>query len=158
MLHSVRDGARVLEFYGTKLAESTSRETYKTRWVEFQLYKTPKKQYIISRTGRSILYHKKQCSVTGRNNLSPVPLETLSQMYIPCGSCLPTIDDADYIYPETPRYWAQVCQDASGVVRALMKYDDNKIEYLTLVARDLLEDAAKQDSEIYSAYSVNFIE
>lgn len=158
MLYSVRDGSRTLKFYGAKLAESTSRESYKTRWVEFQLYKTPKNQYILSRIGRSILYHKKQCSVTDRNSLSSVPVETLSPMYIPCPACKPNNGEIVHVFPETPRYWAQVCQDATGVVRALMKYDDNKIEYLTLVARDLLEDAAKNDTDIFSAYSVDFIE
>lgn len=155
--HEVKDGTRTLQFEGELLGSSSSEEPGKSRWVEFALYKTRRGQYIISRVGISITYHTEQCSTVVRNRLSLVSEREIPPYYIPCANCKPQrlIDD---LYPETPRYWAQVSESARGVISLLMKYDENDVAYLTNVAKNLLETSAVQDIDIYNAYSINFIE
>lgn len=158
MKYYVRDGVRTLEFNGTKLSESTSREPGKPRWVEFTLYRTPKNQYVVSRIGHSIFFHSKECFTVTKNSLSPVDGLTLDGHYIPCYTCKPARTAVDGVFPEKPRQAAWVCSDAVGVVSSLMKQDDNNTEYLTNVARRLLIEAAKFDTEIHDAFYVDRIE
>lgn len=157
MQYEVRDGTRVLKFEGELLSRSSSQVPGKSRWVEFELYKTRRGQYVISRIGASVAYHTANCSVVSRNKLSSVSEEEIPPMFVPCSDCKPS-RLTDELFPETPRYWAQVSESARGVVSLLMKYDDNDVAYLTNVAKILLEDAAMIDGDIYNAYSINFIE
>lgn len=158
MKYYVRDGVRTLEFSGAKLAESSSREPGKPRWVEFELYKTPKNQYVLARIGVSVYYHSEDCQTVSRNKLSAVDGAALSAAYVPCGFCSPDRLDIDGTYPETPRYSAYVCTDAVGVVASLMKRDNNKTEYLTNVARRLLTEASRLDPDIRDAFYTDRIE
>lgn len=158
MRFSVRDGVRTLEFIGSKLAESSSREPNKPRWVEFELYVTQRGVYVISRIGKSVLYHAESCPIVTRNRLSAVDGEELADFYIPCAECKPSRISIDGVFPETPRYWAQSSEKATGVVEALMQYDRNGTEYLTHVACELLEDAAQYDEKIKNAFMTTFIE
>jgi hypothetical protein len=158
MKHYVRDGVRTLEFSGAKLAESSSREPKKPRWVEFELYKTPKGQYVLARIGVSVYYHSEDCQTVSRNKLSAVDGAELSAAYVPCDFCKPNRLDVEGIYPETPRYSAYVCTDAVGVVASLMKRDNNNTEYLTNVARRLLTEASRLDQDIADAFYVDRIE
>jgi len=158
MEFSVRDGVRTLEFNGVMLASSTSRTAGKARWVEFELYRTPKNQYVLARIGVSVYYHSGDCDTVARNKLSAVDGSKLSAAYVACGFCHPNILDIEGTYPETPRYAAWVCSDAVAVVSSLMKQDTNRTEYLTNVARSLLLDASKMDPEIADAFYVDRIE
>jgi hypothetical protein len=158
MEFSVKDGVRTLEFDGVKLSESSSREPRKPRWVEFSIYRTPKNQYVISRVGMSIFYHSKECFTVVRNSLSPVDGLKLSGEYVACSTCHPSRGAEEGVFPETPRASAWVCSDAVGVVDSLMKRDDNGTEYLTNVARRLLVEASKLDTEIAGAFYVDRIE
>jgi hypothetical protein len=166
---SVQAGIQTFEFDGIKLSSSSSQFGRKPRWVEFELYRTTKGHYIVSRVGYSLFYHTSECYTTTRNNLEPVDGLTLSSAYIPCQKCHPnsTPDGIfpktphnvpegipDEVYPEAPRRKAWRCFDAVGVVNSLMKEDDNGTEYLTNVASRLLVDAAKLDRNIYDAFYV----
>lgn len=155
---SIRDGVRTLQFSGSKLAESSSRDVIKPRWVEFELYKTPKGQYVLARIGVSVYYHSEDCLTVARNKLSAVDGSELSAAYVPCDFCKPEKLNIDGIYPETPRYAAYVCADAVSVVASLMKQDKNRTEYLTNVARRLLTDASRLDQEIADAFYTDRIE
>lgn len=158
MEFSVKDGVRTLEFDGVRLAESSSREPNKPRWVEFAIYRTPKNQYVLSRVGMSIFYHAKECFIVSRNNLSPVDGLKLSADYVACFTCHPSRMSEEGVFPETPRSSAWVCSDAIGVVSSLMKQDDNGTEYLTNVARRLLVEASKSDKDIARSFYVDRIE
>lgn len=155
---SVKDGVRTLEFDGVKLAQSSSREPKKPRWVEFSIYRTPRGQYVLSRVGISIFYHSKECFTTVRNSLSPIDGLTLAAEYVACSTCRPSRFSEEGVFPETPRASAWVCSDALGVVSSLMKEDDNGTEYLTNVARRLLIEASKHDDPIARAFYVDRIE
>jgi hypothetical protein len=155
---SVRDGVRTLEFDGVKLSESSSRLPNKPRWVEFNLYRTPKGQYVVSRIGYSIFYHSRDCFTVSRNNLAAVDGLTLSGDYVACDKCQPDRANTEGVFPETPRYAAWVCSEPVAVISSLMKEDDNGTEYLTNVARRLLIDASKIDTLIHGVFYTDRIE
>ena len=154
----VKNGVITYDFQGIRLARSSSRVANRPRWVEFELFITPKEQYVISRIGMSVFYHSEECSTVSRNHLSAVDGAELAGFYIPCPECKPTRSDYKGVYPELPRYWAQICEDGEGVVEALMKKDDFNNWYLTNVASRLLQDAAKYDDNIHAAFTVQKIE
>jgi hypothetical protein len=158
MQYSVRDSIRTLKFNGTKLAESSSKAPNKSRWVEFQLYVTNSGIYVLARKGASILYHNESCPVVSRNKLSVVDGEELPTYYVPCNDCKPSRISVTGVFPETARYWAQHSEKAQGVIDALMQFDDNDTKYLTRVASDLLEEAAKYDANIKYAFETEIIE
>lgn len=155
-MHIVRDGTSNLKFDGDKLAESSSRSHGRTRWVEFQLYRTVGKQYVLARTGVSLYYHLAGCPVIARNKIKPVDASEVSAELVPCETCSRAAgqfgSDTGELYPETPRYWAQVIESGQGVVESLHKYDESGSRYLTNVARDLLTSAARIDSGIEDAF------
>jgi len=155
---TVQDGLRNLKFEGELLAASSSRIKKKFRWVEFRLYRTESGRFVISRVGVSMIYHQKACSVVSRNNIAPVPSNAIGVNLVPCDDCRPDKDHDYELYPETSRYHAQILDTAEGVVSSLKKYDEFGTEYLTIVAKKLLEEASKKDNEIHSAYYEEWID
>lgn len=151
-MYDVMDGVRPLKVDGILLSESSSVAPYKDRWVEFRLFRTKSDIYVISRVGLSRLYHSTDCDTVTRNRLSAVNSDDLPKNLRPCGHCKPNWTDERGLFPETPRPWLGTCQTASGVLASLMKYDDNGTEYLTNVAKRLLEDASELDEGIKDAY------
>lgn len=148
-MHVVRDGQRQLRFEGELLAQSSSKSNGRTRWVEFELYRTAGGQYVLSRIGRSLYYHDPGCSVVSRNR---IPVESYGEIdpeLLPCESCQPhPVSQLDDVCPEQPRYWAQVSETSEGVLTSLYKFDDSGTRYLTNVAKRLLADAAAKDDAI----------
>lgn len=157
-MYTVKDGRRTLQFEGVLVSESSSRVKGSIRWVEFSLYRTRRNQYVLSRIGQSVLYHSAKCRTVSRNRLNVVDGSELNQNSIPCSECNPNMLDPEGVYPETPRNWAQVSETAQGVVASLKKYDDNGTEYLTNVARELLEIASEADPQIATVYYLDIIE
>lgn len=153
----VKDGSRIIQFEGERLASSSSRRGNSQRWIEFNLYRTDGGVYVLAREGVSKIYHAPGCSVIKRNSLSDMPRSELDADMEPCDLCNP--DDADFpmIYPERSRYWAQVCETPPSVLDILYKYDDSGARYLTLVAQRLLEDASNVDPAIADVYLVETI-
>jgi hypothetical protein len=152
----VKDGARTLQFNGRLLGKSSSYRRGSTRWIEFELYRTESGSYILSRVGVSIIYHGAACPLVKRYGLQEVEFSTLNQNALPCEECDPS-EEAELVFPEKYRYWAQVSDDADAVLDALYKYDDGGARYLTNVAQRLLEDASKNDSKIDSVYRIELI-
>lgn len=158
MTHSVRDGVRTLEFGGELIATSSSWADGKPRWVEFELYRTPKNQYVLARIGDSIYFHNSECHAVTRNRLSATAPENLEEDAVPCPQCRATRLDPEGVFPETPRYMAQVSAEASGVVFSLMQEDDYGLKYLTNVARRLLAEASETDEGIRKAFRTEQVE
>ncbi len=152
----VKDGSRTLQFSGVLLGESSSRRSDSTRWIEFKLYKTDNGSYILSRVGASIMYHTAACALTQRYDLKEVRVEEKHNSFVPCDVCSPLLN-ANLIFPEKNRYWAQVSEEANAVLEALYQYDLNGAKYLTNVAQRLLEKAASVDSTIEKMYKVEVI-
>lgn len=153
----VKDGSRIIQFEGDHLASSSSRRGSSQRWIEFNLYRTGSGVYVLAREGVSKVYHAPGCSVIRRNALVDMPRSELATDMQPCDLCKPDETDFPMIYPERPRYWAQVCDTPSAVLDVLYKYDDAGSRYLTLVAQRLLEDASNVDSAIADVYLVETI-
>lgn len=156
-MYEVRDGARSLKFDGALLAFSTSYRTGAQRWVEFSLYKTSGGQYVLARVGETTLYHAPGCEVARRNGLNGTPRAALRDDSVPCSECTPEMDASDQIMQEVPRYWAQVCETADGVVDSLHRYDEGGSRYLTGVAQRLLEEGSIIDEDLNYAYRVETI-
>lgn len=155
-MFEVKDGNRTLQFNGKLLGKSSSRRGDSTRWIEFELYRTESGSYILSRIGVSILYHGAACFLVKKYDLEEVDYDTLTGDAIPCEECYPT-EEAELVFPEKNRYWAQVSEEPSAVLDALYKYDGGGARYLTNVAQRLLEEASRIDNEIARAYRFEII-
>lgn len=152
----VRDGARTLQFDGSLLGQSSSHKRGSTRWIEFRLYKTESGSYILSRVGVSLVFHGAACPLVKRYGLQEVAATALTEQALPCEECYPT-SEAELVFPEKNRYWAQVSDEPSAVLDALYKYDDGGARYLTNVAQRLLEEASKADEKIATIYKIEII-
>jgi hypothetical protein len=154
----VKDGDRTLQFNGRLLGKSSSWRRDSLRWIEFELYKTESGSYVLSRIGVSIVYHGAACHLVRRYGLSEVAVDDLQspEALIPCEICSPSFE-ADIVFPEKNRNWAQVSEDPGAVLEALYKYDDSGARYLTHVAQRLLEDASNADEGIESVYKIEVI-
>lgn len=155
-MFEVKDGARTLQFSGRLLGKSSSYRRGSTRWIEFELYRTESGSYVLSRIGVSLIYHGAACPLVKRYGLQEIDFESLDQKAVPCEECEPT-DEAELVFPEKYRHWAQVSEDPNAVLDALYKYDDGGARYLTNVAQRLLEDASNNDSKIESIYRIELI-
>lgn len=155
-MHQVRDGTRVLQFNGQKLSHSSSHRPDSSRWIEFTLYKTDKGSYILSRVGVSLVFHSSVCPLVTRYGLHEGSVTELTSYAVPCEECNPDYSDP-IIYPEKYRYWTLVSEDASAVVDALYKTDENGTRYLTKVAQRILDDASEIDPDLDAVYRVEYI-
>lgn len=152
----VKDGNRTLYVEGVQIGSSTSYRRGSTRWIEFQLYKTESGQYVLSRIGVSLVYHGAACELVTNYNLQEIPYGHLKIDSIPCERCNPT-GEADLVFPEKDRYWAQVSDNPGAVLEALYKYDEFGAKYLTSVAKRLLESAGRTDKDIQKVYTFETI-
>lgn len=152
----VKDGARTLQFNGRLLGKSSSWRRGSTRWIEFELYRTESGSYILSRIGVSLVYHGSACLLVKRYGLNEISFEDLHKDAIPCEECRPT-EEADLVFPEKHRHWAQVSEEPAAVLDALYKYDDGGARYLTNVAQRLLEESSKNDDKILEIYKFEII-
>lgn len=156
----VKDGARTLQFNGNILGKSSSYRKDSLRWIEFELYKTENGSYVLSRVGISVIYHGAACHLVKRYGLQEVSIDDVdtdrAQKFVPCDVCNPSFE-ADMIFPEKNRHWAQVSDDPNAVLEALYKYDNGGARYLTNVAQRLLEQAAAVDKNIESIYKIEVI-
>lgn len=155
-MFEVKDGARTLQFNGKRLGKSSSWRRGSTRWIEFELYRTESGSYVLSRIGVSLVYHGAACPLVKRYGLQEVEFTTLNTDALPCEECEPS-EQAELVFPEKYRYWAQVSEDPEAVLDALYKYDDGGARYLTNVAQRLLEAASEEDAKIDSIYRVELI-
>jgi hypothetical protein len=155
-MFEVKDGNRTLQFNGKLLGKSSSKRGDSTRWIEFELYRTESGSYILSRIGVSIVFHGAACPLVKKYGLQEVDYSELLNNALPCEECYPT-EEAELIFPEKNRYWAQVSEEPTAVLDALYKYDEGGARYLTNVAQRLLEDCSKQDLKIAKVYKVEII-
>jgi hypothetical protein len=155
-MFEVKDGNRTLQFNGKLLGKSSSKRGDSTRWIEFELYRTESGSYILSRIGVSVVFHGAACPLVKKYGLQEVEYSELLNSALPCEECYPT-EEAELIFPEKNRYWAQVSEEPTAVLDALYKYDEGGARYLTNVAQRLLEDCSKQDLKIAKVYKVEII-
>ena len=150
-MYEVKDGARTLQFDGVLLGSSSSQRRDSTRWIEFELYKTESGSYILSRVGVSLVFHSGACHLVDKYKLTDMNVTKLEDGAVPCELCQPTFE-AQIVFPEKYRYWAQVSDEPQAVLDALYKYDEGGARYLTAVAKRVLEEAADNDDNIDLVY------
>lgn len=141
-----------LSFDGVKLASASSRGT-DSRWIEFTLFRASTGQYVVSRIGKTIVFHRYDCEITEKNGLDAVEYDQIPSGFVPCYKCRPSRIDPEGLFPEKERPYFQTCDQPEGVVRFLErkgKYDN--LMYLTNVARTLLLEASQHDKGIYNVY------
>lgn len=155
-MFEVKDSSRTLQFNGKLLSKSSSWRKGSVRWIEFALYKTENGSYVLSRIGVSLIYHGATCEKVERYNLIDEFTDKLEKDAIPCEECYPN-RSLPIIFPERYRYWAQVSDNPQPVLDALYKYNESGARYLTYVARELLEVAAKNDENIDAIYRIETI-
>lgn len=153
---SVKDGSRTLKFNGVLLGKSSSYRRDSIRWIEFELYKTESGSYVLSRIGVSLIFHTATCPLVKKYGLQEVVSSELREDAIPCEYCDPSYE-AELVFPEKNRNWAQVSEEPEAVLDALYKYDQGGAKYLTNVAKNLLEDASENDDKIDSIYRIELI-
>jgi hypothetical protein len=155
----IKDGDRILEFEGERIAHSSSQKKDSERWAEFDLYRTIGGRYVLSRIGRSLVFHAPPCEEIRRSG-TPVPVATLGTDSVACQTCRPNVD-ADFanqlVVPEKEIPWAMVYADPEAVIDALIRTDNGGNRYFTNVARNLLRAAAREDRWIRDAYQVERI-
>jgi hypothetical protein len=155
-MYEVKDGARTLQFDGVLLGSSSSHRRDSIRWIEFELYRTENGSYVLSRIGVSLVFHSGACTLVDKYKLTDMSVTKLDARSVPCELCQPTFE-AQIVFPEKYRYWAQVSEEPQGVLDALYKEDDSGTRYLTWVARRVLEESADSDPEIDSVYRIEHI-
>lgn len=150
----VSDGMRTLRFDGTLISTSDSHRHGAQRWVEFSLYRTRGGSYVLSRIGRSLLFHRPDCDIVHRNNLE---VGAVPPGGAPCDGCRPT-PHGEVVCPERPRFWAVPYPTPEGVLIALHKRDATGAAYLTRVAQRLAERAAEVDPAFARVWHVQFLD
>jgi hypothetical protein len=155
-MYEVKDGARTLQFDGVLLGSSSSRTPSSERWIEFKLFRTESGSYILSRIGASLTFHSGGCYLVDKYKLTDMVVDELDRDAVGCQECKPTFE-AQIVFPEKFRYWAQVSEDPEAVLEALYKYDRGGTRYLTNVAQRLLEQASDKDGQIESVYRIERI-
>ena len=155
MNYKVKSGSRIYEFDGTLLAESTSKRSDSSRWIEFRLYVTVGGTYILERVGRSDIFHTLACPVVERNGLKFNPDDQLENRHVACLECDPD-EDIDLLVIEKDRFFAMTSDNPQTIIKALYKKSDN-VAYLTKVTERLIEQASEKDRRLEQAYRVQYI-
>lgn len=154
-MYSIKDGLRTIQFEGSLLGESSSHHAGSYRWIEFALYRTVGGTYVLSRVGRSLVFHAPSCPLASKYGLHEVAVDELRVNATPCPECVPDFS-VPVVFPETDRTWALVSEDAADIVDALYKWDGNT-KYLTKVAERLLKQASDNDPDINMNWRVEVI-
>lgn len=156
MTFMVRDGKRIIQFEGKRLAASSSKARYSSRWIEFTLYRTEGGTYVLHRLGVSTVFHTSTCGLVTKYGLRETYNVDLPAAPTPCEECRPSASDP-LVYPELDRHWTLTTEDPEIVLRALYRPDNRGGQYLTKVAERLLDDASEVDSDIDAAYRVQYL-
>lgn len=155
---NVRDSQRILKFNGRLLASSSSKRRDSFRWIEFDLYLTDSNKYILSRKGKSNLYHCIDCFIAEKSKLDESPRSEIEPHDYPCPECRPDLEDIPLVSFEREKCWARVYSTPTEVIDGLLKTDETSGEkYMTAVARRLLEDAAATDDQLFETTTVEVI-
>jgi hypothetical protein len=150
----VRDGQRPVTFVGWMVADADSQGGGDPRWTELALYRTTSGKYVLEKIGRSDVFHSPRCrrkskgvqvaSLAEAEGAGEGPLE---EQFVPCEQCRPGFADAP-VYVERDISSIAVYADADTVVDSLFRKDADNMRYLSRVARELLDEAARSDEVI----------
>jgi len=158
-------------FEGTLMARAHTRRGGQPRWTELVLYRTEGDQYVISKIGRSIVYHQPDsaCNTGVRTTVLALceRVEELAKLIDPnfndealypepCEKCRPPriydtdspLDDNDVVDAELDRPQAEVCAPADVPERLRLRRNDGpgpSTSFMSSVATRVLATAAAND-------------
>jgi len=119
----VRDADRVLEFYGTRIADVTTESARSQRWTDMNLYHLTDgtDRYVLQTVGRSVVYHEHDSAC---NSGTATRVFDLPEDAEPCTRCRPPVyvdcdDDETVVDLESNRYSVYVCATATDVISRL---------------------------------------
>lgn len=157
-------------FEGKLMARASTRRAGQPRWTELVLYRTEGDQYVISKIGRSVVYHKigSACNTGVQTTVLDLckRVEALAKLVefnddeelypVPCEKCRPPeiyavdseLDDDDLVNGELDRPQAEVCAPADVPERLRLRRNDSNgvsTSFMSSVATRVLATAAAAD-------------
>lgn len=163
--HKLRDGHRVVYVTGAMLGEADSQSGEEVRWTELTLYRTTRGNYVLQKIGRSDVFHTPECKRQSKGRkydslqgawdytLATGDAEpdnrTMEERYVPCEDCDPDHDVAP-VFAERDIFSIATYNSAKALFDALHRRDarDANAQYLSRVARELLEKASDKDDGV----------
>lgn len=151
----VQDGFRRITFDGDLLAKASSERPQPRRWTDLALYRTAGGTYILEKVGSSRVTHVRDCPdvVEDLPRFQEVyPGEDPDDPEFEYHSCVPEVFVFPDLLVEKDRYWAQISENPTSVIKSLMRYRDHS-RWLPRLSMQLLERASELDPEIRRAYA-----
>ena len=167
--YETQNGPQKISFVGWRLGEADSRpgSEQPARWTELRLFKTVGGQYILEKVGCSDVFHNESCPVEpgkprrGKrwvNLYEAIPAEAdtddAADIFVPCETCTPDFAD-EPVWVERDIYSTSTFSTPQEVLQALYRPDSRKAktQYLSRVARALLDQAIEVDTELAAVVS-----
>lgn len=158
--YNMKDGQRPITFMGRELASADSQSGEDKRWTELTLYLTSGSKYVLLKIGRSDVFHSPLCRRKSKGKeyadlnsaLDDIladddPDELPEDRFVPCEDCTPEFD-VKPAWVEQDISSVAVHDSVDELMRSLYHRDSGPSKFLSRVARDLLEKAARVDIAI----------
>lgn len=147
------DTGPAYSFNGRLLGHATTERRDSLRWTEIFIFKTDGGNFIVSRLGKSVVYHREDSECT--NMGIPIKGHKIREDAEPCERCNPGVpEDADFdpdatFIAEKTMSSAEVVEDPTKVADALSTRDRvTQMRRLSSVASEALHKAAASDPEL----------
>lgn len=147
------DAGPSYSFTGKLLGHATTERENSYRWTEIDIYKTDGGNYIVSRLGKSLIYHTGDSECT--NMGIPIKGGRIREDAEPCERCDPAVPEDDDFDPEATflaektMSSSEVVADPRRVADALSTWDKyKKMRRLSSVASEALHKAAAADPDL----------
>lgn len=156
---TVRSGARAtMTFTGSQLAHVSTDDGNKGRWTEMTIYRKSNGGYVLSRIGRSIVFHRPVCEkIRGRTDLVRVEhVDDLPNGGYACEVCDPQDPDGstDYVVLENDKNRAVPADTAQRLITVMQEKNRFTDEmFISPLSHEILMAAGQVDDQIAEAAS-----
>lgn len=153
---------RKVRFTGQHLSHASSRYPGSLRWTEIDIYRTEGGHYILSRQGRSVVYHRLESDCVTKYaatvQVGQLVDEAVYDLAEPCPICQPNdLDDLaedDVIRLEQTNPAVFVSNDTHGLIESAKNRDRDGQVFMNRVTATALRLASEQDHAIAEAFMV----
>lgn len=152
---------RMLELLGgVTLGTASTREPGAIRWTEMSIARGASGRYVVSRVGRSRVFHTPDAPECKSRDGHPYgragTFSELEDDHEPCPVCRPEEEGflSDLVMIEVDRHSAEVCDGPSEVLAALASRDREGYEFTSRVALKALAEARERDSSLRQVVAV----
>lgn len=150
---------REFRFDGDLLAHVSTVVPGRPRWSEISIFRTEGGQYVLVKTGKSILFHStRECSRTGKYYVERKRADHHGEAAngIPCLQCGPRANDP-IVYEENDLVTVVVSRSAEGVVESAHLEDEDGIMFIPAFVNRALRLASEKDDELKAAFKVEVV-